>query len=94
MVGASKTTWNLWTDFQNLYISKGLLRRQRLLEENYRVQQTIVHRSYMDVILPLLHESMGHQGVQKILERVQERFYWVGMKRDIYDWILSCDKCS
>ena len=23
MVGASKTTWKLWTDFQNLYISKG-----------------------------------------------------------------------
>ena len=64
MVGASKTTWKLWTDFQNLYISKWLLRRQRLLEENYRVQQIIVHRSYMDVILPLLHESIGHQGVQ------------------------------
>ena len=83
MVEASKTTWKLWTDFQNLHISKGLLRQQSLLEENYRVQQMIVHRSYMDVILPVLHDSMGHQGMQKTLGRVQERFYWVGMKRDI-----------
>ena len=50
-------------DFQKLYVSKGMLRRQRLLEEHYRVQQIVVHRSYMDVILPLLHYSLGHQGV-------------------------------
>ena len=94
MVGASKTTWKLWTDFQNLYISKRLLRRQRLPEENYQVHKIVVYRSYMDVILPLLHDFMGHQGVQKTLERVKERFYFVGMKRDISHWILSGDKCS
>ena len=55
MVGASKTTLKFWTDFQNLYISKGLLRRQRLHEENYQVQKIVVHRSYTDVIVPLLH---------------------------------------
>ena len=37
---------------------------------------------------------MWHLGVQKTLEKIQERFYWVGTKRDIYNWILSCDKCS
>ena len=71
-----------------------MLRRQRLLEENSRVQQVVVHREHMDFILPLLHETMGHQGVQKTRKRVQELFYRVAMKRDIYDWILSCDKCS
>ena len=59
-VGASKTTWKLWTDFQKLYVSKRLLRRQRLLGENYRVLQIVVHRLYMDVILPLLNDSLGH----------------------------------
>ena len=93
-VGASKTTWKLWTDFQNLYISKVLLRRQRLPDKNYQVQKIVVYRSYMDVILPFLHESMWHQGVQKTLERFQERFFCVRLKPDTCNWILSCDKCS
>ena len=48
----------------------------------------------MYVTQPHLRETMGHQGVQKTLEKVRELFYWVGKKHDIYDWILSCDKCS
>ena len=81
MIGASQTTWKIWTDFQNLYISKGLLRRQRLLEENYQVQLIVVQRSYMYVTQPHLRESMGHQGVQKTVEKFQN--FSTGSERNV-----------
>ena len=31
---------------------------------------------------------------ENTLVRVQERFYWFGMKHDIYNWTTSCVTCS
>ena len=35
----------------------------------------------------------GTKQGEKTLVRVQERFYWFGMKHDIYNWTKSCVKC-
>ena len=26
-------------------------------------------------------------------DRVRERFYWPGMKKDVHEWVSSCEVC-
>lgn len=36
----------------------------------------------------------GHFGVNKVYKNIRENFYWENMKRDIADYIRTCDKCQ
>ena len=29
----------------------------------------------------------------KTFDRVRERFYWPGMKKDVHNWVSSCEEC-
>ena len=40
------------------------------------------------------HAMSGHLGVKRTLSRVQERFYWKGMQKDVYNYVRSCDVCQ
>ena len=41
------------------------------------------------------HETLmaGHFGIRKTLARVQERFRWVGMKKEVEEFVKTCDVC-
>ena len=45
------------------------------------------------MILKLIHDNVGHQGRDRRLSLLQERFYWYGMTRDVENWISKCDRC-
>ena len=36
----------------------------------------------------------GHGGVQKIIEKITARYYWLGIARDVQNWIGSCEPCQ
>jgi hypothetical protein len=36
-----------------------------------------------------LHDDMGHQGRDKTLSLVKDRFVWYGMTRDVETWITK-----
>ena len=38
--------------------------------------------------------TCGHLGMKKILCRLRQRFYWVGMWSDVSEWSRACDVCS
>ena len=38
--------------------------------------------------------SSGHQGVNKILARLRQEAYWVGMAEDVEVHYLKCIKCQ
>ena len=42
------------------------------------------------------HDSIGgsHLGYEKTVRSIVGRFYWPGMKSDIYDYCESCDICQ
>ncbi|CAL1615052.1 unnamed protein product [Knipowitschia caucasica] len=35
----------------------------------------------------------GHLGQKKTVHRIQSRFYWLGIVRDVVDWIKVCETC-
>ena len=42
------------------------------------------------------HETFmaGHFGSKRTLARVQERFRWAGMKREVEEFVKTCDRCQ
>ena len=54
----------------------------------------VVLRELVHEILPLMHNipSAGHLGITKTIAKIRERFYWMGLDRDVEDWCrrVSC----
>ena len=40
------------------------------------------------------HDQMGHQGVDKVYNRIQKRFEWPGLKKACEKWISACLSCQ
>ena len=36
----------------------------------------------------------GHMGVSRTYQRIHFNYYWMGMRKDIENWVLSCEKCA
>ena len=94
MAGASRALWKLWTDFRNLQTENDLIKRQKQIDELNNLTQIVIQRSLIKKILPLLHEHCRHFGMAQTFDRVRERFDWPGMKKDVHDWLSSCEVCG
>ena len=49
---------------------------------------------YQHEILYRAHDESGHQGVGRVLARIQERHTWPGIKRDVVNHIKHCLTCQ
>lgn len=47
-------------------------------------------------VMSLYHDSKlgGHLGFRKTLEIIRRRYWWKGMRKDILDYVSSCDVCQ
>ena len=70
---------------------------------DYVPQQRALHVRPCLIIMPQLfqheilyraHDESGHQGVGKVLARIQERHTWPGIKRDVVNHIKQCLTCQ
>ena len=50
----------------------------------------VMPQLYQHEILYRAHDESGHQGVGKVLARIQERHTWPGIKRDVVNHIKHC----
>ena len=48
---------------------------------------------YQDSVIRRCHKEVGHQAMQKTLNRVRESYVWPGMRKDIQKIIKSCPIC-
>ena len=93
----SENTKAYWAQWDILKLFDGVLFR---LWENSTgdqvTKQLVVPKSLRPSVLHLLHNlpTSGHMGVAKTTERVRERFYWVNVRRDVYNWCKNCDMCA
>ena len=39
------------------------------------------------------HDDIGHLGLERSLDLLKDRFYWVGMTVDMENHIQTCDRC-
>ena len=52
----------------------------------------VVPNMLLPSVLAELHNAPtgGHLGVVKVLEKAQQRFYWVGQRQDVEEWCRTC----
>ena len=52
--------------------------------------------TYIPRLLQEFHASAigGHSGALKTYQRLATEVYWVGMKKDVLDWVARCDVCQ
>ena len=64
-------------------------------------EEKILHKHYF-IILPQLyqtevlfrsHDQMGHQGIDKVQQRILHRFDWPGLRKACERWVNACLGC-
>src|SRR5215471_11359705 len=56
----------------------------------------VLRRFEMEAVLQIMHDHpvSAHMAVKATYEKIKERFYWPGMKKNIEDYVKSCDSCQ
>jgi len=84
----------LLRDWDKLTVRDGIL---------YRVARNVVtkNKTYLYVVpsslrirvLKGVHDEAGHQGQQRTLYLVRQRFYWLGLGKDVVEYVRRCRRC-
>ena len=59
-------------------------------------EQLVVPRPYVSKVLFMAHTHVlgAHLGMDKTRERILDRFYWPGIKRDVTEYCQGCLECQ
>lgn len=55
--------------------------------------QLLVPHCLQRKIMESVHDSMGHQGIERTLHLLRQRVFWVGMYKDAEKWVKHCQRC-
>ena len=60
----------------------------------YKYNSTVLPQLQQTELLFRSHDQMGHQGVNKVYNKIQKRFEWPGLKKACKKWISACLSCQ
>ena len=89
----SKNTWQLMYQFHRLILKDGVLHRL-YIHNDVEYHQLVLPQRYHKKILQLLHNDLGHQGIDRMLDLLRERVYWPTMTQDANSWVEQCRRCE
>lgn len=55
--------------------------------------QLLVPDSLKKQVLENVHDVMGHQGIERTLQLLKQRCFWVGLWEDVEQYIKRCQRC-
>ena len=80
-----------------LYLNKdGIVVCKRRDEDKvlYKYNAIVLPQPYQTELLFRSHDQMGHQGIDKVYQRILKRFEWPGMKKACEKWVTACLPCQ
>ena len=80
-----------------LYLNKdGIVACRRRDEDKvlYKYNAIVLPQLYQTELLFRSHDQMGHQGIDKVYQRILKRFEWPGMKKACEKWVTACLSCQ
>ena len=80
-----------------LYLNKDRIVACRRREEDkvlYKYNAIVLLQLYQTELIFRSHDLMGHQGIDKVYQRLLKRFEWPGMKKTCEKWVLACLSCQ
>ncbi|UYV61028.1 hypothetical protein LAZ67_1003178, partial [Cordylochernes scorpioides] len=87
----------LWSQWDSLSIEDGLLKRiWESADGKSKTMQLVVPKVQVPSVLREIHGGVSgaHFGINKMLKKVRERFYWVYYHEDVERWCKECDRCA
>ena len=66
----------------------------------YRIENEkklrVIQRHKFEGLMYIMHDHAisAHFGLQTTSDKIKEKYYWKGMKKDIEAYVKSCDKCQ
>ncbi|CAG2254187.1 unnamed protein product [Mytilus edulis] len=70
--------------------------KQNIIRKNPEIgecKQLLVPETMKTYVLDTMHNSSGHQGIERTYALIQKRCYWLNMLQDIKLWIQKCERC-
>jgi len=94
--GASPALHYFWKGRAQFVLHEGVVCRewQDPCPSKPSIKQVVIPRHLVSRVLNEYHDFGGHTGGTRLYKRLQTRFYWVGMKRDVEDWVATCSSCN
>ena len=88
--GAAHRT--LFQTADKLTVIDGKLYRETETDER-KLKQLLLPSCYIDQVLRMLHDDIGHPGRDRTLSLLRDRFFWPGMYSDVEEWTAGCPRC-
>ena len=78
-----------------LTLQNGLLyHKANLKGHDQELLQFVLPGSLKSKALCGLHDDMGHPGMERTLNLLQDWFFWPKMNDDVQAYICQCDRCT
>ena len=80
-----------------LYLNKDGNVACKIREEDkvlYKYNAILLPQLYHSEHLFRSHDETGHQGKEKVYQRILKRFEWPGMKKACEKWVTACPSCQ
>ena len=79
-------------DWDKLFLHQDVLYRKAVIN-GQDFQQLVLPLAFRDVVFQALHDDLGHQGRDRTISLVKQRFYWPGIDSYIKERVQACDRC-
>lgn len=66
---------------------------RKAIYEDQEFMQLLLPETLKQQVLVELHDKAGHQGVDRTLGLLRQRFYWPGMTAKVERYIKECERC-
>ena len=86
-------------EFNNMVTRNGILYMKKLIIKSYEPQgplRLVIPRSMIGAVLKTCHDDFcgSHMGINKTWWKISHKYWWPRMRKDMDDWIESCEVCA
>jgi len=77
----------------NFFVADGLL---WYADKTTPVQRLVLPKSLVPLVCEAFHSSLlgGHFSVLRTVKKIQRRFFWKGLRKDMESFVRSCESCQ
>lgn len=92
-VKVNSELWLMKREENRLQIKEGLLFRNSKTPSGEEVSQLVLPAEFREDVCRLLHDDMGHLGIERTTDLIRSRFYWPKMAFEVEQYIKNCGEC-
>ncbi|MCG8032585.1 MAG: DDE-type integrase/transposase/recombinase, partial [Candidatus Thiodiazotropha taylori] len=79
-------------EWDKMLLSNGVIHRKVVLN-GQDFLQLVLPPAFREDVFQALHDDLGHQGRDRTMSLIKQRFFWPGMDTFVKDKVASCGRC-